>query len=189
MKLTHTLIFMAFMSVAVVSCSDKKQPADIIAHKPVEKVSAAPVKMQNSDYEDAVSWIGSSYKVKINRKSDPGLPMIVDDSGNKYYDNVIEVNVIRPDGTEFFKRKFTKSDFSSYVDEEYAKKSALLGIVLEKAEGDNLKFAASVGAPDVLSDDYVPLIITVSRTGNVSIQKDSRIDSSNDQPDEEDEGV
>lgn len=189
MKLTHTLIFMALMSVAAVSCSDKKQTGNIIAHKPVKKAPAAPVKMQNSDFEDAVSWIGSSYKVKINRKSDPGLTMIVDDSGNKYYDNVIEVSVTRPDGTEFFKRKFTKSDFSSYVDDDYSKKSALLGIVLEKAEGDNLKFAASVGAPDVLSDDYVPLIITVSRTGNVSIQKDNRLDSNNDQPDEEDEGV
>lgn len=111
MKLTHTLIFMALISVAAVSCSDKKQTGNIIAHKPVKKAPSAPVKMQNSDFEDAVSWIGSSYKVKINRKSDPGLSMIVDDSGNKYYDNVIEVSVIRPDGTEFFKRKFTKSDF------------------------------------------------------------------------------
>lgn len=61
--------------------------------------------------------------------------------------------------------------------------------MLEKADGDNLKFAASVGAPDVLSDDYVPMIITVSRTGGVSIEKDSRIDSSNSQADYEDEGV
>lgn len=189
MKLTHTLIFMALMSVAAVSCSEKKQPSNIIAHKPVKKAPSAPVKMQNSDYEDAVSWIGSSYNVKISRRSDTGLPLIVDDSGNKYYDNVITLSVVRPDGSEFFNRKFTKSDFSSYIGEEYAKKSALLGIVLEKADGDNLKFAASVGAPDVLSDDYVPLIITISRTGGVSIEKDSRIDSNSDQPDDEDEGV
>lgn len=180
---------MAIMSVAVVSCGEKKQTTNIIAHKPVKKAPAAPVKMQNSDYEDVVSWIGSSYKVKINRKADTSLPLIVDDSGNKYYDNVIEVGITRPDGTEFFSRKFSKSDFSSYLDDEYAKKSALLGIVLEKADGDNLKFAASVGAPDVLSDDYVPMIITVSRTGGVSIEKDSRIDSSNSQADYEDEGV
>lgn len=113
---------MAIMSVAVVSCGEKKQTTNIIAHKPVKKAPAAPVKMQNSDYEDVVSWIGSSYKVKINRKADTSLPLIVDDSGNKYYDNVIEVGITRPDGTEFFSRKFSKSDFSSYLDDEYAKK-------------------------------------------------------------------
>lgn len=180
---------MTLMSVAAVSCSEKKQPDNIIAHKPVKKAPSAPVKMQDSDYEDAVNWIGSSYSVKISRKADTALPLIVDDGGNKYYDNVIAVCVMRPDGSEFFNRKFTKSDFSSYIDDDYAKKSALLGIVLEKADGDNLKFAASVGAPDVLSDDYVPLIITVSRTGRVSVQKDSRIDSGSDQTEYEDEGV
>lgn len=99
------------MSVAAVSCSEKKQPSNIIAHKPVKKAPSAPVKMQNSDYEDAVSWIGSSYNVKISRRADTGLPLIVDDSGNKYYDNVITLSVVRPDGSEFFNRKFTKSDF------------------------------------------------------------------------------
>lgn len=89
------------MSVAAVSCSEKKQPSNIIAHKPVKKAPSAPVKMQNSDYEDAVSWIGSSYNVKISRRSDTGLPLIVDDSGNKYYDNVITLSVVRPDGSEF----------------------------------------------------------------------------------------
>ena len=36
--------------------------------------------------------------------------------------------------------------------------------------------AASVGAPDVLSDDYVPLLMTISRMGGVSIVKDTRLD-------------
>lgn len=177
------------MSFAAVSCSEKKPTTDIIAHKPVKKAPSAPVKMQNSDYNDVVDWIGKTYNVKISRRADTGLKLIVDEGGNKYYDNVITVSIERPDGSEFFNRKFTKSDFSSYVGDEYAQKSALLGIVLDKADGDNLKFAASVGAPDILSDDYVPLIITVSRTGVVGIQKDSRIDSGNDQEDYEDDGV
>ena len=124
------------MSVAAVSCSEKKQPSNIIAHKPVKKAPSAPVKMQNSDYEDAVSWIGSSYNVKISRRSDTGLPLIVDDSGNKYYDNVITLSVVRPDGSEFFNRKFTKSDFSSYIGEEYAKKLRDYTIALYKKCAD-----------------------------------------------------
>ena len=35
---------------------------------------------------------------------------------------------------------------------------------------------ATAAAPDVLSDDYVPLLITISRMGGVSIEKDTRLD-------------
>ena len=63
------------------------------------------------------------------------------------------------------------------VDAEYLKKSALLGIVFDRVDGNNIVFAASVGQPDVLSDDYVPMLVTVSRSGNVTISKDTRLDS------------
>ena len=46
---------------------------------------------------------------------------------------------------------------------------ALLGIVYVKAEGDYLYFAASVGSPDVTSDEYVPLVLKISRMGSISI--------------------
>jgi len=99
------------------------------------------------------------------------------------------VKVVRPDGSEFFCKTFKKEDFASQTTEDYLKKSAMLGIVFEKAEGDNLIFAASVGSPDVLSDEYIPLVITLSRMGNVNIQKDTRLDSSDENTESEDEGV
>ena len=73
--------------------------------------------------------------------------------------------------------------------ESYMKKSALLGIVVDKVDGDNLRFAASVGSPDVLSDEYMPLILTLTRMGSVSITKDTRLDSSSETTEDEDEGV
>lgn len=48
---------------------------------------------------------------------------------------------------------------------------ALLGIVYVKAEGDYLYFAASVGSPDVTSDEYVPLVLKISRMGSISISR------------------
>ena len=60
--------------------------------------------------------------------------------------------------------------------EEYLEKSALLGIVIDSADDSGLVLAASIGSPDVLSDDYLPLLITVSRTGGISVKRDSRLD-------------
>ena len=70
-----------------------------------------------------------------------------------------------------------KQDFASHVNAKYLEKSALLGIVFDRVDGDNIIFAASVGEPDVLSDEYVPLLITISHTGNMTITKDTRLDS------------
>lgn len=64
---------------------------------------------------------------------------------------------------------------------------ALLGIVYVKAEGDYLYFAASVGSPDVTSDEYVPLVLKISRMGSISISKDEKLDTNASAEDEEDE--
>ncbi len=181
---------MSFVPLAFCSCSDKKPTKDIIAPKPVVKKSSAPTKMQDYVSKSKVGWLGSSYVVTIKRHADTELPLVSDESGNKYYDNEINVSVIRPDGTSFFEKTFRKSDFSSCVSETYLEKSALLGIVFEKAEGDNLRFAASVGSPDALSDEYVPLVVSISRTGGVTVTKDTMLDPDGSAPaDDEDEGV
>ena len=145
--------------------------------KPAVKAPASPVKMQDYNHRESVNWLGQQYGITINRRADTLLPLVTDDGGGKYYDNRIEVRVTRPDGSVFFNRAFTKTDFAAQVGDDYIKKSALLGIVIDRVEGENVVLAASVGSPDVLSDEYVPLLITVSRTGGVSISKDTRLDS------------
>ena len=121
--------------------------------------------------------MGSTYQVLVERKADESLPLADDGQGNKYYDNRITVKIIRKDGSEFFNRTFVKEDFSAYVDALYKKNSALLGIVLDRAEADYLVFAASVGSPDKMSDEYVPLVMKVSRFGDVKISKDTQLDT------------
>ncbi|MBQ4175610.1 MAG: DUF4738 domain-containing protein, partial [Prevotella sp.] len=83
-------------------------------------------------------------------------------------------------GSEFFNRAFTKNDFDAYVDALYKKNSVLLGIVLDKADADNIYLAASVGSPEKSSDEFVPLVVKVSRMGQVTISKDTQLDTSND---------
>ena len=96
-------------------------------------------------------------------------------------DTLYRVRVLfteREDGTQFLHREFTKNDFSAHVDAGYLDNSALVGIVYDKIDGDNLTFAVSVGSPDKSSDDYVPLLIKIGRTGSVSVSKDTRLDTS-----------
>ena len=133
----------------------------------------------------SIDWLGKTYRVIVERKIDMSLPIITDDTGAKYYDNRITMSVLRPDSTTFFSRDFVKTDFDKYIEQPgYIEKSALLGFILEKADGDKLQFAASVGDPDVLSDEYVPLIITLSSMGKVTIAKDNRLDSYEETDDE-----
>lgn len=177
MKIIPTLLIASVVALSLAACDNKKQNNDIIAKKPAVKAPASPVKMQDYNHRESVDWLGQQYGITINRRADTSLPVVADDAGGKYYDNRIEVKVLRPDGSVFFDRAFTKDDFASQVGNDYIKKSALLGIVIDRVEDGSLVLAASVGSPDVLSDEYVPLLITVSRTGGVSISKDTRLDS------------
>lgn len=127
-----------------------------------------------------ISWLGSAYTLCVERKADHKLQLAKDETGTKYYDNRIKLVIKRSDGSEFFNRTFTKADFADYVGNDY-KDGALLGIVFDRADSDNLYFAASVGSPDKMSDNYVPLVLTISRLGAVKIKQDTKLDTTSDE--------
>lgn len=188
MKLhTALLVLTTPLAFALTSCKQQPTTKDIIAPKPVTKAPTKPTKMQAYSHQETVNWLGETYTLQIRRTPLTANDTMTDDSGNKYYDNSISVKILRKDGSVFYENTFVKADFASYIEQDYLKESVLLGIVLEKAEGSYLQLAASVGAPDALSDEYVPLILQLSRMGQLTITKDSRIDSS--ESDEEDDKV
>lgn len=165
------------MSMAFSSCKKEKKSMDIITTKPVVKAPKKTQQMSNYVQMREVSWLGATYQVEVKRMSDATLDVVALEDGSKYFDNKISVRILRKDGSEFFKRVFTKADFLSYIDSGTKKHGALLGIVYVKAEGDWLFFAASVGSPDVTSDEYIPMVLKISRMGAVSISKDTQLDS------------
>jgi len=163
---------MLSVAMCLCSCGEKKKAStQIITHKP----QAAKTKTIHStgDYSQSmpVEWLGTKYTVSVSRKADSTLPIVTNTSGDKYYDNAITVRIVRPDSTEFFAKTFHKTAFSGYLDADFEKQSTLLGIVFDKAEGNNIYFAASVGDPDHLSDEYVPLTVSISNLGAVAITK------------------
>lgn len=185
MKSTNMLFVLALAAVLVASCGEKKQTNDIITHKEVKKAPAKPMRMQDYNHSEKVAWLGTEYTVSIGRRAENDSSLVADDAGNKYHNNRITVRIVRPDGSEFFDRTFTKHDFANVVGADYLSKSTLLGIVVDSVDGNGMRLAASVGSPDALSDEYVPLIITVSRTGSISIEKDTRPETDVAQDDEE----
>ena len=132
------------------------------------------------DYTDQreVAWIGKNYRVTVQRQPSDSLPMVKDEAGQKFVDNVFQLTVSREDGSVFFSRQFTKANFTQYITESFRKKGILEGIVFDKADGDWLEFAASVGLPQ--TDEYIPLVLRLSRMGDLVIRQDTQMDTNGD---------
>jgi len=160
------------------ACSEKKKNDTIITEQVEAPQPQAPISLQPYTDSRDVPWIGRQYHIAINREPNDSLPMVKDETGQQFVDNQITVSVSRPDGSVFFSRRFTKSDFRQYIDDDYNKTGILEGLVFDKAEGDNLEFAASISHPQ--TDEYIPLVIKLSRMGDITIQRDSQMDTVSD---------
>lgn len=160
----------------LVSCGEKKESTEIIIEKPTERTPAEPIVMQSYTLTDSVLWQEKIYIVSITRTADMELPMITDDEGARYHDNRFNVTVTRADGSTFLKRDFVKTDFADYIDGYYLRRSAMLGFAFNKVEDGCLSFVASVGSPDELSDEYVPLTVKITRSGSISVKKNASLD-------------
>lgn len=189
MKRISGLGVMGLAVLMLVSCSEKKPDTVIIAKKQ-PAVTKAPQTRRMGDYSQTrkTEWVGKSYTIETELKADTSLPL-ASDGFARYYDNRVTLRIIRADGTSFFKQTFDKSYFKSYVDKVYYEKGALLGIVFVRAEGSHLVFAASVGNPDKSSDEYVPLVLKIDNLGNISVSKDTKLDTEPDIMEDDEDGV
>ena len=169
--------------LSLVACSEKKKSTDIITQRVETVKPQGPERMQEYNDSRDVAWIGKQYKVNVHRQPGDSLPMVKDETGQKYVDNIISVSVMRADGSKFYSHQFTKADFLQYLDDDYSKTGILEGLVFDKADGDWLEFAASVSHPH--TDEYIPLVVRLSRMGQLTIQRDTQMDTNSDMPQQE----
>lgn len=190
MKGIYASVFIALGVLVLSSCEEKKKTQDIIAPKPVVKAPSGPVKMQGYNHSEKVEWGGRAFTVSINRVVDDSAPVFSDESNNKYYENKITLVVKSSDGSEFFRREFTKQSFSQIIDNTYLSKSTILGLAVDHVDAHSVVFVASVGCPDQLSDDFIPINLTLSDSGSLSMKKGDDIGTSdNPNADDDEEGV
>ena len=169
-----SVLALTFVGLLVTSCGKKKQHDDIIVQETEIPQPQAPIRMQ--DYKDVkdVQWLGKQYQVEVTRTACDSLAMVKDESGQQFVDNRIVLKVIRQDGSVFCTKTFTKSAFSACLNDDYRKTGILEGFVFDKAEGNQLFFAASVCHPQ--TDEYIPMVVTVSNFGEVGIARDQQME-------------
>ena len=169
-----SVLALTFVGLLATSCGKKKQHDDIIVQETETPQPQAPIRMQ--DYKDVkdVQWLGKQYQIEVSRTACDSLAMVKDESGQKFVDNRIVLKVIRQDGSVFCTKTFTKSAFNACLDDDYRKTGILEGFVFDKAEGNQLFFAASVCHPQ--TDEYIPMVVTVSNFGEVGIAKDQQME-------------
>ena len=179
------LVLTAVLSISLLTgCKQKKQAEDIIVRKTEAPKIQAPIRMQEYNQVKDVQWLDRSYQVDILRTADDSLRMVKDETGQKFVDNRIRLKVIRQDGSVFFSQTFTKASFNDYLDDDYRQTGILEGLVFDRVEGNSLIFAGSVSHPQ--TDEYIPLVITLSNFGDVTISRDTQMDTNGGENDNQD---
>jgi hypothetical protein len=179
MKIVRLLsVLLSVLTVA--GCGQKKKTDDIIVPTVEVQKPQAPIRMQPYDQTKDVVWLGKNYQVAIQRMADDSLQMVTDEPGQQFVDNRISLRILRSDGSVFFRRAFTKADFDAQLDDDYRETGILEGIVFDRVDGKQLVFAGSVSHPQ--TDEYIPLVITVSNFGETTLKRDDQMDTSGNIP-------
>lgn len=156
--------------VALTACSGKNGSSNkesVLASQ--DSVDAHGLqRMQTSNSETNFTFKGKEYHSMVSRTPDESLPHVASEMGDTYLDNKIVLRLTRGSETILHKT-FTKNDFSSVVDADFLAKSVLEGIVYNKTTSQGIEYAASVCYPQ--TDLYVPLSITITDGGSMSIKK------------------
>lgn len=165
-------------AASFVGCGQKKTTSDIITRKAAKPVVSSPVRMQEYSQEKTLDWGGGTVTCKIRRTACDSLPMVKDETGQKFVDNAISLTITRGDGSLLLAKTFTKESFNAALDDDYRRTGILEGLVFDRIEGGNLRFAASVCHPQ--TDEYIPLVVEVSHSGQVNVSRDTQLDTNAD---------
>ena len=182
MKRILSLILLGTVLLSISSCKDDKKSDNIITSKPEKEVIPTDTLAMTTIAPEGrtITWGEGSYTISVKRYADESLPIAIDESGRKYFDNKIDLKISRADGSVFMDKTFQKTDFNSFLDDNTKKNGALLGLPFVEVEGNDLVFSASVGSPNEMSDEFVPMKVKISRMGDIHIELDNDLDTTND---------
>jgi len=173
----------AALLTGVSACKEKKKSDDIIVAKYVPEQPKAPISMPTDKRKVDVNWLEKTYVVAVSRESDESLPMLTDETGQKYIDNRVSLSILRSDSSVFFKQSFTKESFASYIAGDLRQKGFLENIVFHGVEDQQLKFGVVVSRPGT-DDEFVPLDLSIDRMGGMAITQGKLFDETPDSDNE-----
>lgn len=173
------LVFLGLLCLT--GCHKKKTLQDVTkeetrsAYQLTEDHKAGVIRMDSSLTKGSLNMDGINYQYIIKRTPDESIPKALDEEGNSYIDNRIELD-ITSGGRPFFSRVFLKSNFDGMIDSSFVKKGILEGLVFDKVKDGKINFSVSISYPQ--TDMYESLMIEITPTGGMSIKKDESMDGS-----------
>ena len=160
---------------ALVSCTSSEQKQE-----PQEQASAPVTKVENITHSLPLLFTEDTYKVgnnqyawSVERKACDSLDVVVDEMGDKYYDNTITIHV-KKNNSKLFSKTFKKSDFRHMLDKDFFKNSILDGCRFLKVHEGMVTFSLAVSYPD--SDMSRPFILNIGPDGSYMILPDDNMD-------------
>ncbi len=137
------------------------------------KLPSGPQKEElTTDYD--IKAGKQNYKVTIHRFSDTQKPAIVDEFGDQFYDNRVQITICR-DTVTISQHEFSLESFESYIPNKYKGKVMLQGIAPDpsRSTANGIVFGVAIGEPGSEEGDLVTLLLTVvPDNGKIDIRKD-----------------
>lgn len=170
-------VFILLLAIAIVACGgsadNTKETVNEQTYKVREENKPGEYSMQISAAQGNEVIDGAEFHYEIKRTPSRDLPLVKDEQGNKFVDNVISLKVLK-NGKQILEKRFVKKDFSELVAADFLSNSILEGLVFDQVVKGHLRFAASVCYPQ--TDIYVPFCIMVSKDGTLRLEKGSVLD-------------
>lgn len=171
---TLVYIVTCVVMLSVISCTSRNKGGDDVQVLMKDStVVSAPQRMQVSDTKVTITYKGREYRSSVVRRPDESLPVVTDEQGERFIDNSIALR-ITCGGKQIVDKVFTKESFASLVDARFLKYAILEGLVYDKTTPQGIIYAASICYPQ--SDLYVPLRLTVSADGKISMAKEELLE-------------
>lgn len=149
-------------------------PTDTAADK---TATAKPEPETTSNGQELVQSIeisGHNYKISICCKADKAAPIVTDDIGTQFYDNLVEVKVTKDDAP-LFRRTFHKTDFADQLEEKEKAGTILLGMALNEQTSDAsyIRFASQIGEPGLEGGPSFNISVSTA-DGSCAIQRNTQ---------------
>ncbi len=142
-------------------------------------------RMHEYNFSNEIVVDGKTYTYSIHREASDSLPLVTDDEGTRYTDNIYTLTLSNSSG-EVARYRLTKRNFLSYLSPEFQSKGILDGMMCDTTL-TGFQFAVSVSLPQ--SDMVEPLILKVDPKGGMSISRDERSHGAPEDKIQQDDGV
>lgn len=164
------------------SCGEKKSNVNVEALQTEQQQAVAGTPYAESELKNTstAKLGGRTYQITVERRADTSLPVVTDELGNRFYDNRVEVSILR-DGQSFLQRSYTKDAFSDFLSASDKQGTVLLGMAFDADRSDAraIRLGAQIGQVGV--EEGPAFIVEIPLSGAASsIVRDSNQDTTGD---------